>query len=303
MKQTIETYLAVRRAGGFELKNDEFLLQSFARFAAERGETRVRTSTAIAWAALGPSVAQRDRRLKTVCGFSRFVQLEDETHELPPAGYFGYRKTRPKPTIYTDEELARLIKAALALGPRGALRPHTYATLIALLSATGLRISEALGLCLSDLSNEGLVIRQSKFRKSRLVPLHDTAVLGLERYLKRRRRRWVVDNDHLFITNAGHSLSYSAVYCTFKTLLRAAELWPESGAPRPRLHDLRHRFAVRALQASPTGRGPASRHMLALATYLGHVNIYATYWYLEATPELLRGIATTCETFCEGVAS
>ncbi len=302
MKQTIEAYLAVRRAGGFELKNDEFLLHSFARFATERGETRVRTSTAIAWAALGPSVAQRDRRLKSVCGFSRFVRLEDNTHELPPAGHFGYHKTRRKPYIYADAELERLIKAALTLGPPGALRPHTYATLIALLSATGLRISEALGLRLGDLSAQGLVIRETKFHKSRLVPLHDTAVLGLERYM-RRRRRWVADDDHLFITDAGRSLPYPVVHCTFKTLLRAAELWPESGAPRPRLHDLRHRFAVRALQASPPGRGPASRHMLALATYLGHVNIYSTYWYLEATPELLRGIATTCEAFCEGVAS
>lgn len=299
MIQAIEAYLAVLRAGGFELKNDEYVLRSFARFAAEQGEGCVHTSTAINWACQSSSVAQRDFRLKTVCRFARFVRLEDDRHELPPAGYFAYHKTRRLPYIYSDAELDRLILAALALGPRGALRPHTYATLIALLSATGLRISEALGLRLCDLSTQGLVIRTTKFHKSRLVPLHDSAVLGLERYL-RRRRQWASDNDHVFITDAGRSLPYPAVHCTFQTLLRAAELWPEPGVPRPRLHDLRHRFAVRALQASPQGRGPASRHMLALATYLGHVNINATYWYLEATPELLRGIARSCESFFEG---
>lgn len=302
MIQAIEDYLAVRRSGGFELNNDDYLLRSYARFAAERGEGCVRTSTAITWASQSISVAQRDVRLKTVCRFARFVRLEDEGHELPPAGYFAYHKTRRLPYIYSDAELESLIKAALRLGPRGVLRPHTYATLIALLSATGLRISEALGLRLSDLLTQGLVIRTTKFRKSRLVPLHDTAVLGLERYL-RRRRRWYTDNDHVFITDEGRSLPYGLVHRTFQKLLREAKLWPAPGAPRPRLHDLRHRFAVRALQASPLGRGPASRHMLALATYLGHVNINATYWYLEATPELLRGISTACEVFCEEAQS
>ncbi|MFQ5938100.1 MAG: tyrosine-type recombinase/integrase, partial [Acidiferrobacterales bacterium] len=189
MIQAIEAYLAVRRAGGFELKNDDYLLRSYARFAAERGEAHVRTSTATTWASQSISVAQRDVRLKTVCRFAGFVGLEDEGHELPPAGYFAHHKTRRLPYIYSGAELERLLKAALELGPPGALRPHTYATLIALLSATGLRISEALGLRASDLSTEGLVIRTTKFRKSRLVPLHDTAVLGVERYL-RRRRRW-----------------------------------------------------------------------------------------------------------------
>jgi len=300
MIQAIEAYLAVRRSAGFELNNDAYLLRSYARFAGERGEVRVCTSTAIQWASQSTSVAQRDVRLKTVYRFAHFIGLEDEGHELPPARHFTYQKTRRLPHIYSDAELERLIKAALQLGPHNALRPHMYATLIALLSATGLRISEALSLRLSDLSTQGLVIRTTKFRKSRLVPLHDTAVLGLQRYLK-RRRRWDAGNDHVFMTEAGRSLPYDVVYRTFQQLLREARLCPTPGVPRPRLHDLRHRFAVRALQASPSGRGPASRHMLALATYLGHVNINATYWYLEATPELLRGISMACDVFCEGV--
>jgi integrase/recombinase XerD len=302
MRQAIETYLALRRTSGFELTNDDYLLHSYARFAAERGESHVHTTTAITWAAQSTSVAQRDARLKTVCRFARFVRLEDERHELPPAEHFACHKTRRLPTIYSDAELERLIKSALQLGPPGALRPHTYATLIALLSATGLRISEALALRLGDISSERLLIRRTKFRKSRLVPLHDTVVLGLERYLK-RRCQFGTDHDCVFITDTGRPLCYRTVYPTFQKLLRAAKLWPAPGAPRPRLHDLRHRFAVRALETSEQSRASISQHMLALATYLGHVNINATYWYLEATPELLRKIATACEAFYERTPS
>ncbi len=302
MIQAIEVYLAVRRAGGFELSKDDYLLRSYARFAAERGEGHVRTSTAIEWASQSVSVAQRDVRLKSVCRFARFIRLEEEGHDLPPVGHFASYKKRRLPHIYSDAELERLLKAALQLGPPGALRPHTYATLIALLSTTGLRISEALDLRLSDLSREGLVIRATKFHKSRLTPLHDTTVLGLEQYLK-RRRRWSANDEHVFITDEGWPLPYGVVYRTFQKLLRAAKLWLAPGGNRPRLHDLRHLFAVRALQASPQGLGSASQHMLALATYLGHVNINATYWYLEATPELLRGISTTCEAFYEEAQS
>jgi len=298
MKQAIETYLAVRRTSGFELTNDDYLLHRYARFAAERRESWVRKATAVAWAARSTSVVQRDVRLKTVCRFAHFVRLEDDRHELPPAGHFACQKTRRLPYLYSDAELERLIEAALQLGPPGALRPDTYATLVALLSATGLRISEALGLRFGDVSSESLLIRETKFHKSRLVPLHETVALGLERYF-RCRRRLATDHDRLFITDQGQPLPYGVVHCTFQKLLRVAKLWPTPGKPRPHLHDLRHRFAVRALETAAQSPGSPSQHMLALATYMGHVNINATYWYLEATPELLRGIAMACEDFCE----
>ena len=302
MRQAIEAYLALRRISGFELKKDDYLLRSYARFAAQRGESRVRTATAITWAAQSTSVVQRDVRLKSVCRFARFVRLEDEGHELPPAEHFACHKTRRVPYIYSDAELERLIQAALQLGPPGTLRPYTYTTLIALLSATGLRISEALALRLCDVSSESLLIRKTKFRKSRLVPLHDTVVLGLERYFT-RRRQFGTDHDCIFITDKGQPLSYGAVHPTFQKLLRVAKLWPAPGMPRPHLHDLRHRFAVRALETAAQSPGSPSQHMLALATYLGHVNINTKYWYLEATPELLREIATTCEAFYERTPS
>jgi integrase len=294
MLTTIEAYLTLRRATGFAMSNAEYLLKSFAAFAARRGQTHVHTQTAIDWATLGPSVAQRDARLKAVCRFVRHVRVDDARHELPPANHFGARKRRRPPHIYSAQEIDHLIEAALRLRPKGGLRPLTYATLIALLSATGLRISEALKLTVADVTGDGLLIRETKFRKTRLVPLHDTAAAGLQRYLARRRPR--TDDDPMFIGKRGGPLRYIAVKETFDRLVSKAGIVTATRR-RPRLHDLRHTFAVRALQGSPVGRSRSGAHMAALSTYMGHVNIYATYWYLEATADLMRDVAAAGEGF------
>jgi integrase/recombinase XerD len=294
MLTTIEAYLTLRRATGFAMSNAEYLLKSFAAFAAGRGQTHVHTQTAIDWATLGPSVAQRDARLKAVCRFVRHVRVDDARHELPPANHFGARKTRRPPHIYSAQEIDHLIEAALRLRPKDGLRPLTYATLIALLSATGLRISEALKLTVADVTGDGLLIRETKFRKTRLVPLHDTAAAGLQRYLARRRPR--TDDDPMFIGKRGGPLRYIAVKETFDRLVSKAGIVTATRR-RPRLHDLRHTFAVRALQGSPAGRSRSGAHMAALSTYMGHVNIYATYWYLEATADLMRDVAAAGEGF------
>jgi integrase len=298
MIQAIETYLNMRRAVGFELLNAAYLLRSFARFADARCEANVRIATAIEWASQATTVAQRDERLKTICRFVRYMRAEDDQHELPPSNHFGYRKTRRVPHIYLNAEVRCLMDAALQLKPADSLRPHSYATLIGLLAATGLRISEALSLQFSDITADGLLIRKTKFQKTRLVPLHDTARLAIDRYLPRRRRIHS-NRTHVFIRNDGRPLRYWDVQATFLTLLKMSNLKLSTGR-RPRLHELRHTFAVRALEASPTGRQRVGQHMLALATYMGHANIYATYWYLETTPDLLRDIATTAEAFYYG---
>ena len=294
MLNTIETYLALRRATGFAMSNAEYLLKSFAAFAAERGHAYVHTQTAIDWAALGPSVAQRDARLKAVCRFARHIRVEDARHDLPPANHFGARKRRRPPHIYTGTEIGCLIEAAGRLRPQGGLRSQTYATLIALLAATGLRISEALKLTFADMTIDGLLIRETKFRKTRLVPLHDTSAAGLQRYLTRRGPG--SGDDPVFADTRGRPLRYIAVKETFDRLVCKVGIRPTS-AKRPRLHDLRHTFAVRALQGSPTGQTGCGAHMVALATYMGHVNIYSTYWYLEATADLVRDIAVAGEAF------
>jgi integrase len=276
MVQAIETYLAMRRAMGFELLNAGYLLRSFARFAAARRETHVRIATAIDWASQTATVAQRDERLKTVCRFVRYMRAEDEGHELPPANHFGYRKTRRVPHIYSNAEVRLLMHAALQLKPAESLQPHVYATLIGLLAATGLRISEALTLQFSDITADGLLIRKTKFQKTRLVPLHDTAKLAIDRYLL--RRRGIRSNrTHVFIRDDGRPLRYRDVQAIFLKLLKISDLKLPTGR-RPRLHELRHTFAVRALEGSPPGRQRIGQHMLALATYMGHANIYATYW-------------------------
>jgi len=297
MISTVNRYLAVRRATGFELMNTEYLLRSFACWAGRRGERYVRTESAIAWANQTVSVAQRDARLKTICRFARYLRAEESRHELPPANHFGYCKRRRVPHIYSAAEIRRLLDAALQLGPPDSLQPHTYTTLIGLLSVTGLRISEALALQFSDVTPQGLLIRKTKFQKTRLVPIHQTTTAALNRYLTRRREHG--GGERVFIREDGRPLRYWDVYSTFQKLANAAKV-TGSGGRRPRWHELRHTFAVRALEASPKAHQQVGQHLLALATYMGHVNIDATYWYLEATPELLRDIARAAETFIQG---
>lgn len=298
MMGAVETYLAVRRAAGFTLSNTEYLLRSFAGFATDQKQTHIRTAIAIDWASQARSVEQRHTRYQTICRFAQYLHVEDPRHELPPPNHFGYRKTRRVPRIYSRDEITALILAATRLPSPDSLQPRTYAALISLLAATGLRISEALHLLVSDITADGLLIRRTKFQKTRLVPLHETAVVGLGSYLTCRQemRR---GGDHVFVSNEGEPLAYQKVHSVFRTLLKSAGLKP-SGGRWPRIHELRHTFAVRALESSPTGRQRIGRHMLALATYLGHVNIDATYWYLETTPELLRDIAVLAENYVQG---
>jgi len=262
MLNAVETYLILRRGTGFAMQNAEYLLKSFAAFAADREQTHVHTQTAINWAALGPSVAQRDARLKAVCRFVRHVRVEDARHELPPANHFGARKTRRPPHIYSAEEIDRLIEAALRLRPKGGVRSWTYATLIALLLATGLRISEALKLTIADVSNDGLLIRETKFRKTRLVPLHDTAAAGLKRYLARRRPR--SDDDPVFIDERGRPLRYLAVRDTFNRLVSRVGIRPES-IRRPRLRCVRCK-AARQAEAGVGRIWRRSRHTWGTST-------------------------------------
>ena len=298
MIAAVESYLAVRRAAGFTLSNTEYLLRSFSAFSDGKKQTYVRTATTIDWASQAGSVAQRHTRYQAVRHFAQYLRVEDPRHESPPPNYFGYRKTRRVPHIYSRGEIDGLVLAATRLSSSDPLQPRTYAALISLLAATGLRISEALHLLVSDITRDGLLIRRTKFQKTRLVPLHDTTVAGLSHYLKHRQETRC-NGDHVFVSDKGQPLVYWKVHGVFRTLLKSAGLRP-CGGRWPRIHDLRHTFAVRALESSPTGRQRIGQHMLALATYLGHVNINATYWYLETTPELLREIAIVTESFLQG---
>jgi integrase/recombinase XerD len=292
----VDTYVAVRRAAGYKLRDVERYLRDFARFAIDRCEDHIVAQTAMTWAAQSPSEPQRAERLSIVIRFARFAHAEDPRHEIPPQGLFCSRHRRPVPYIFTAEEIQTLVTQAARLGPPGSLRPHLYHTLFGLLAVTGLRISEALALTFKDMTPDGLVIRETKFHKSRLIPLHETTTAALERYVA-RRCQLPVDDDHLFVSRRRCPLCDHAVRVTFHQVLAAAGIAQEPGRPRPRLMDLRHTFATTILTACPDDRDRVRRHMLALSTYLGHTGIASTFWYLERTPELMGDIAQRCEAF------
>jgi integrase/recombinase XerD len=294
LTQAVDTYLAVRRAAGFALLREGFHLKSFAAFSEARKQHYVSTEIAIEWARLARSVPQRARRLGTVIRFARYLRAEDERHEVPPAVFGAERFPRPTPYILTAKQIQQLVAAAAH--SRRRICGATYSALFSLLACTGLRVSEATQLRLGDITPNGLVIRRTKFRKSRLVPLHETGQAGLERYL-RQRRSFAPFDDHVFVSFQRKPLSLAAVDKAFRTAVKRLGLPPGAGGVRPTPHSLRHAFAVRALGTCPDGRDVITKHMLALSTYLGHSAVAHTYWYLEAVPELMRDIADRAEQF------
>ncbi len=301
LTETVESFLALRRAQGFAARDAAYALRSFARFATDRGQAHVDTPTTLAWAALAATPGERARRLGHVIRFARHARAEDPRHQVPPDKVFGHRsRRRPPPFIFGQDEVRRLVAAAFALPPLRSLRPQVFGTLLALLAATGLRIGEALALRLGDLTRHGLLVRRTKFRKSRLVVLHPTAAAGLECYLVYRRQVRTA-TDHLFVWPVDRPLHYSVAKITLGKLVAALGMRRGPGLPSPHLHSFRHTFAVRALETVPLGdRRRIGRHMVALSTYLGHTRIADTYWYLEATPQLMTDIAAATRACATG---
>lgn len=296
-------YVELRRALGYSYRVQGQLLHRFAAFAEGRGESHVRTQTVLDWASQAPSAAQRRNRLLIVRRLACALQSEDPRHEIPPADAFGRRPGRRRaPHVFSRDEIARLLRAAAELAPRGSIRPATYRTLFALIAATGLRISEALKLQLDDLTAEGLLIRATKFHKSRLVPIHETTRQGLQRYLALRAGIAPAD-PAVFVSPRGTGLPYSTVIRVFLSVARVAGLRDGPGHGGPRLHDLRHTFAIRSLEQCASDPKAVARHMVALSTYLGHVHLSDTYWYLQATPKLLEAVASAAELLHTGGAS
>ena len=301
MVDLVAEYLAMRRACGFELKSEGNCLLNFAAFSDARGQEYVCRETAIEWARLARTVHQRARRVGHVIRFARFVQVEDPRHEMPTAIFGSEKGPRPVPYIMSVEDIQRLVQAASQLG-RHSRRRQTYGAFFSLLACTGLRTSEAIHLRYGDITPDGLVIRNTKFRKNRLVPLHETARAGLERYLEQRRPYAPLD-DHVFVSLRRKPLTVQRVETAFRAVAKAIGLPCLPVRPRPTPHSLRHSFAVRSLESCPDSRDHITKHMLALSTYLGHGNVAHTYWYLEATPDLMRSIAERCESFVTGASS
>jgi integrase len=294
LSQAAEHYIRLRRIGGFKFDAPARLVHSFVRFATARGDSHIKTQTVIDWAAQSPSLAAREVRLQVIIAFARHCHAEDVAHEIPRAGVFGKGYSRqPIAYIFSPEEIERLLAGALALQPKASLRPYTFYALFGLLAATGLRLGEALRLRFGDLTPEGLLVRETKFRKTRLVPLHPTTTQALRRYVKLRTLLGG-DDGHVFVGRNGKRLPSGTVQATFRQIATAAGLDDAPRKRHPRLHDFRHTWAVRALESSPREVGQIDRHMRAVTAYLGHAKVASGYWYLHATPFLMKRIADAC---------
>jgi len=294
----LDDYLALRRAVGFKLAGAESRLRRFVRFAEERGDTHVRIDTAVVWAGKATSPHERHVRLQELAIFARHLSAEDPRHEVPPPHVFAFKRHKRLPYIYSDDEIRRLL---LAAGDRhrrpGDSMGDTYKTLFGLIAATGIRVGEACRLCIRDVTGKALFIRETKFRKSRMLPLHETTVIQLVAYSERWRFAAEPD-DPFFVSLTGGKLSRAQVDNVFRQLTDQLDLTfsgEEGRHPGPRIHDMRHTFAVRALETCPSGREEINKHMLALSTYLGHARLENTYWYLHVTPQLMTDIADACE--------
>lgn len=296
-----QKYLAARRALGFALRIEGQQLLAFARYADRCGHRGPLTiALALRWATRSATAGPigRARRLDVVRPFARYLAADEPGTEIPPGGLLGPSHRRLPPHVYSCDEIASLLRATAALGPPRGLRPHTYTTLFGLLACTGLRISEALKLTRSDADLAGgvLTIRATKFRKTRLVPLHPTASLALARYAERRDRVHPHSSvPNFFLGQTGAPLAYSTVRTKFLRLRRDLGWNPRSPGRAPRIHDIRHTFVCRRLQSWYENGNDVEHQVLALSTYLGHAKVSDTYWYLTATPALLAIIANRFE--------
>jgi integrase len=290
LEQHLTGYLAVRRVMGYKLARAGKLLPQFTAWMAERDQQIITTELALQWATVPPATGSnwQRQRLSVVRGFAAHAHAIDPAHEIPPADLLPWRPRRAVPYLYTDAEVMALMDSATVIPT--AHRAATMRTLIGLLAVTGMRIGEAIRLDRPDidLANELLVVRDSKFGKSREVALHPSTIVALQRYLARRDRPIPPEpTAAVFTSAAGTRLIYCNVHLAFKRTAEHAGLRARSTSCRPRPHDLRHSFAVNALlDAYRSDENPAARLPL-LSTYLGHVHPGSTYWYLQAAPELL----------------
>jgi integrase len=298
-----QEYLDYRRRLGFRLRSEGKILLAFARDADRSGHCGPLTNDlAVRWARSSVDAAPlyQARRLQVVRGFARYRAIFDPATENPPEGLLGPAQRRTTPHIYSETELSILLAAARRLRSPTGLRHRTYATLIGLLSCTGLRISEALKLRRADVDWGGatLTIRETKFRKSRLVPLHPATVPVLEAYARSRDCcHPSPQSDAFFVSERGTPLAYSTVRITFGKLRAHLPSRPDSERRAPRIHDLRHTFACRRLLRWYDEGVDLDHAVLALSTYLGHAQVSDTYWYLTGIPELLNLAATRFEHF------
>lgn len=292
VSKLLAEYLDLRRKLGFKAEREAWLLPKFVSFLRAEGSCFVTTDLALAWAKR-PANAHPSwwaSKLSVARGFAKHVHLIDARHEIPPRDFLPRYSRRTTPSIYSADEITRLLQAAREMRSRTtqglSFRRATYETFFGLIAATGMRVGEAIRLDCSDIdwTNHLVVVRESKFGKSREVVLHDTVVRALRRYAKKRDRAHSQPRSPaFFVSRVGTRLIYNNVHSTFARLLRQADI-PRAKA---RVHDLRHTFIVRTILRWYRKGVDVDARMPLLSTYVGHRDPSSTYWYLSATPELM----------------
>ncbi len=306
-RQAVEDHIQLRRSLGFKLCEAKVALLRFAVFLEARGAAHLTIALALQWAQENPAArpAEWARRLSFVRGFARHWSAQDPHTEVPPWGLLPHRPGRPRPYLYSDDEIQRLLQAAQQLPPAHGLRGPTYHCLLGLLAVAGLRISEVRNLQAADVDlGAGLLtIRGTKFGKSRLVPIHASTQQVLAAYAARRDRVLAGrPAAYFFISRRGTRLDGGTVRRTFYALSRQVGLRGATASHGPRLHDFRHRFAVQTLVQWSRAGQDVERRLPLLSTYLGHVHVADTYWYLTACPELMDWAVQRLEARWEGRA-
>ncbi len=304
MREAIQGYLSLRRSFGFKLAEAGVELMRFADFMEQQGASHITVHLALLWAQEKTSVEPMNwaKRLCHIRCFTRYYIAYDPQTEIPPVRLLPYQPARSRPYIYTEEEIERLLAHALALSPQHGLRPWTYHCLFGLLSVSGMRIGEAVHLLDDDvdLRTGLLTVRNSKFGKSRLIPIHESTQETLSRY--RRRRDDLLAGrrpSYFFITSRCNHLDSGEIHRTFYKLSRQVGLRGSEDHTGPRIHDLRHRFAIQTLIAWYRSGEEVERRLPILSTYLGHVHVADTYWYLSACPELMGHAVSLLEQHWE----
>jgi len=293
LQKSLEDYLATRRAAGFKLHDTATALKRFVAFAEQQGAELITTRLALQWAQQ-PADAQPGwwaRRLGMVRLFAKHLSAQNPRTEIPPTGLLPRGYSRQQPYIYSDEEVDRLLRAARSLPSSTGLRAWTYATFLGLLAVTGMRMGEALHLDREnvDLEQGLLTLRRAKLGKERHIPIHPTTQKALLDYQSYRDRIYPrAKTSSFLLAEHGRRLHKETVRETFVKLSRQIGLRDPAQSHGPRLQDLRHRFAVRTMLNWYRAGADVEAQLPKLSTYLGHVNVRSTYWYLTAVPELLQ---------------
>ena len=297
LADAVQQYLAVRRALGFQLRHETWFLPDFVAYLEAHKRAVITTELALRWARqpANASPGWWAHRLSAVRQFARHHRASDPRTEIPPPDAIPYRQRRATAHLYRSDEVAALMREASRL--ERPLLASTYATILGLLAATGMRVSEALALDRDDIDfdRELLTIRSSKFGKSRHVPIHRTTVGALRGYARRRDRlRPHRRCPAFFLSSTGTRVIHQNFQHVFLRLLARTGLDRAHGR-RPRIHDFRHTFAMTIVRDWHRAGADVERRLPLLSTYLGHVSPSTTYWYLTATPELLAAAGERAE--------